>query len=114
MSDLTAQEKEELTIEIEKILTIKGVNTYAADLIPSIETFYKNRTLLANEAPKQPDTKALALNSVVPSTLSDEEATKMLVNCPYEKRGWCNAENYKCRFKIDDCGNGGDGCELAL
>lgn len=48
MSDLTAEEKEELTIEIEKILTIKGVNTYATDLIPLIETFYKNRALLAN------------------------------------------------------------------
>ncbi len=63
MSDLTLGEKEELAIEIEKILTIKGVNTYATDLIPLIETFYKNRALLAN-GENEKNEKALSMQNV--------------------------------------------------
>lgn len=57
--------------------------------------------------------KALHIDSVVCSALSDEIATKMLAHCPYEKSGWCKTE-LGCRFKLEGCDTKGNGCELAL
>lgn len=59
------------------------------------------------------ESKALHIDSVVCSALSDEVATKMLVHCPYEKSGWCTTE-LGCRFKLENCDAKGNGCELAL
>jgi len=52
------------------------------------------------------------LHHIIPASLSDKEATQLLLNCPFEKSGWCES-GYECRFKIK-CDNKGNGCELAL
>jgi len=52
----------------------------------------------------------LALETV--KSLSDEELTKLLSECPFEESGWCCTE-LECRFKLVGVDKD-NGCELCL